>query len=546
MAEPKETQLKLFTVEPHGLTLREAAQRLSVSQATIRNWIHSGLLNTVDGKLLQSDVDTFALAQLHNKLKSRANKLRKDSHDQSELSETICGYIQSNELSGEEIALKYESSLSESFKNKEGVFYTPPYIVADMMDDISGTCGKTFLDPCCGSGNFIMEAIRKGFAPESVFGYDTDENAVAITKKRIFDATGYNSSNIVCGDFLKSANTISRRFDCIFTNPPWGKKIPKCVKDNYAAVYKAGNSNDTCSLFYFASLSLLKSDGRMGLLLPDAFFNIGTFEEARKSLLSSCEILRLIDYQRPFKSLLTKAKAFVMAKEKQADFGFVNCGIYNQEKFIRSQRGFLSLPKHILNFGISEEENDVVRHVYSLSHITLKDNATWALGIVTGNNEKFCKKNREKDTVPVFRGKDIFPDHVAESGLFIDKSLKNCQQVAPRECYDASEKVLYRFISNRIICFYDTEQRYILNSANLFILKPSFPISYKNIVALLNSDFMNWLFQSVFCTHKILRGDLEELPIWTDYFEQYAFFSEETLLEFLKIEKKNGTYCVKK
>lgn len=125
MAEPKETQLKLFTVEPHGLTLREAAQRLSVSQATIRNWIHSGLLNTVDGKLLQSDVDTFALAQLHNKLKSRANKLRKDSHDQSELSETICGYIQSNELSGEEIALKYESSLSESFKNKEGVFYTP-------------------------------------------------------------------------------------------------------------------------------------------------------------------------------------------------------------------------------------------------------------------------------------------------------------------------------------------------------------------------------------------------------------------------------------
>lgn len=216
MAEPKETQLKLFTVEPHGLTLREAAQRLSVSQATIRNWINSGLLNTVDGKLLQSDVDTFALAQLHNKLKSRANKLRKDSHDQSELSETICGYIQSNELSGEEIALKYESSLSESFKNKEGVFG------------------------------------------------------------------------------------------------------------------------------------------------------------------------------------------------------------------------------------------------------------------------------------------------------------------------------------------YDTEQRYILNSANLFILKPSFPISYKNIVALLNSDFMNWLFQSVFCTHKILRGDLEELPIWTDYFEQYAFFSEEILLEFLKIEKKNGTYCVKK
>jgi site-specific DNA-methyltransferase (adenine-specific) len=57
---------------------------------------------------------------------------------------------------------------------------------------------------------------------------------------------------------------------------------------------------------------------------------------------------------------------------------------------------------------------------------------------------------------------------------------------------------------------------------------------------------MNWLFQSVFCTHKILRGDLEELPIWTDYFIQNDEFSEETLLYYLKIEKKDGTYSIKK
>ena len=538
-------QLSLFSIENQIVSLKDVALQLSVSQATVRNWIHSGFLNASNGVIYQSDIDSFVAGKFQDKLKSRANKIRKDSHNQLELSTMIQEVIQSDELTGDDIAAKYESSLSESFKNKEGIYYTPTYIVSDMLDCITEVRDKFFLDPCCGSGNFIVESLRKGFSPENVFGYDTDENAVKITRKRIFELTGYDSPNIVCGDFLKMAKTLKKRFDYVFTNPPWGKKMVKSVKEQYASVYHAGNSCDTCSLFYFASLSLLNQGGVMGFLLPEAFFNIGTFEDARKSLLLY-KVLRMMDYQRPFKGLLTKAKAFVMAKMGLMDGDSVICEVFNQKKHTRSQNGFLDLPKHILNFEMSEEENDVIRHVYAIPHVTLKDNAVWALGIVTGNNDKFCKTTQEEGSVPIFRGKDIFPDHVSESGLFIDKNLENCQQVAPKEYYEAEEKVIYRFINNKIICHYDTNQRYILNSANLFILKPSFPVSYKNLVDLLNSDFMNWLFQSVFCTHKILRGDLEELPIWTDYFIQNDVFSEETLLYYLKIEKKDGTYSIKK
>lgn len=538
-------QLSLFSAENQIVSLKDVALQLSVSQATVRNWIHSGFLKTTNGVFLQSDIDSFMARQLRDKLKSRANKIRKDSHNQRELSMVIQGIIHADELTGEEIAIKYESSLSESFKNKEGIYYTPTYIVSDMLGSITETHNKFFLDPCCGSGNFILEALRKGFSPENVFGYDTDENAVIITKKRIFELTGYDSPNIVCGDFLKLAKTLKQRFDYVFTNPPWGKKMIKSLKEQYASLYHAGNSYDTCSLFYFASLSLLNQGGVIGFLLPEAFFNIGTFEDARKSLLLH-KVLRLVDYQRPFKGLLTKAKAFVMAKEGQMDCDSVICEVFNKKKHTRSQNGFLDLPKHILNFELSEEENDVIRHVYALPHVMLKDNAIWALGIVTGNNDKFCKTTQEDGSVPIFRGKDIFPDYVSESGLFIDRNLENCQQVAPKEYYEADEKVIYRFINNKIICYHDTEQRYILNSANLFILKPLFPISYKNLVDLLNSDFMNWLFQSVFCTHKILRSDLEELPIWTDYFIKNDLFSEKTLIDYLKIENKNGTYCIKK
>lgn len=543
------------------LSLKSAAEQLNVSVVSIHNWIKDGSLKTIDGCLTQECLDDFKRDFLNkNKLSSRANKQYKDLHNHKQLTETIKLKINS-ELSGKEISDDYEDSLSDSYKNKEGIYYTPQYIVEDMMRDINDVEGKTFLDPCCGSGNFIVEALKKGFAPENVYGFDTDENAVAITKKRIKELCGYESENIFCEDFLgcqQSAVSCQRsvvRFDYIFTNPPWGKKIKKKDRDKYSYLFGSGNSNDTSALFYFASLKILKENGTMGFLLPDAFFNITSFEDARKSLLS-LKINRLIDYGKAFKGLMTKAMAFVgqrttdngqqnlciplnlsrdKARNSKLEAQSISCEIYNVKKHLRSQGSFYDIPKHILNFHIEEKENDVIRKVFSKPHVTLKDNATWALGIITGNNNKLCHKESGEGLVPIFRGKDIFKDKIAEPTLFINEDLKDCRQVADVEFYKAKEKIIYRFISNNIVCHCDAEQRYILNSANIFILNNDFPLSHKQVADLLNSDIMNWLFRSVFSTHKILRSDLELLPIWHEYFERYENFSEESLREYLGI-----------
>ena len=546
--------------ELNKISLKSAAEQLNVSVVSIHNWIKDGILKTIDGILTQECLDDFKRDFLNkNKLSSRANKQYKDIHNHKQLTEDIRLKINS-ELSGGEISDSYEASLSESYKNKEGIYYTPQYIVEDMMRDITDVEGKTFLDPCCGSGNFIIEAIKKGFAPENVYGFDIDENAVAITKKRIRELCGYESDNIFCGDFLSQQVNKSTsqqvethrmcqmqifrfsdsqlfKFDYIFTNPPWGKKINKKDRDKYSDFFNSGNSNDTSSLFYFASLKMLKADGMLGFLLPDAFFNIASFEDARKSLLT-LNIKRLIDYGKPFKGLMTKAMAFVATNDeslKSKDEREVNCEIYNVKKHLRSQGSFLDIPKHILNFHIDERESELIRKLFSKPHITLKDNATWALGIITGNNNRLCQKENREGLVPIFRGKDIFKDKIAEPTLFIDANLEGCRQVADIDCYKAKEKIVYRFICNNIVCHCDTEQRYILNSANLFILNDGFPLSHNQVADLLNSDTMNWLFRSIFNTHKILRGDLEQLPIWHEYFDRYENFSEESLKEYLGI-----------
>lgn len=537
-----DTQLTLFDVSniPQQLTAKDVANTMNVSVATIRNWVREDLLNKVDEKISLQDVESL----MATKLKSRANKLNKDSHDHSVLCDSVQRFLAEG-MNGSEISVKYEESLSESYKNKEGVYYTPQCIVSDMLKDIQNIGEKTFLDPCCGSGNFIVEAIKKGAKPENVYGFDIDPNAVKITQKRIFELTGYESNNILCVDFLAIANDYRESFDFIFTNPPWGKKLNKTEKERFSRIYQSGNSNDTCALFYFACLRVLRKGGRIGFLLPESFFNIGSFENARESLIL-LQINRLVDYGKPFKKLMTKAKAFVATKEVSNPNHTVSCESYEGNTFLRKQEGFKNIPKHIINFDVSENENEVLSQVFKKTHITLKNNAIWALGIVTGNNDMLFPKKIDKNYIQIFRGKDIFPDKVFDSGLYIEQSFKNCQQVAPLEYYNAKDKIIYRFISGKIVCFHDTEQRYILNSANLFILKDGFPVSYQQIVDLFNSDFMNWIFQKVFFTHKVLRGDLEMLPIWNEYFNIEKKFSEETLLDYLKIEKANGTYRVKK
>ncbi len=517
------------------ITIKEAAEQLNVSVVSIHNWIKDGSLQITDNGLTQGNIDEFRYKFLNNsKLSSRANKQYKDLHNHRSLSKVIKKDLQSV-MSGDDISFKYESSLSESYKNKEGIYYTPQYIVEDMLKSLNDTEDKLFLDPCCGSGNFIIEAIKKGIAPQNVYGFDVDENAVLIAKKRIKDLCGYDSENIVCADFLSQKSKVkSQKFDYIFTNPPWGKKINKIDKSKYSVLYNSGNSIDTSALFYFASLKMLKEDGVMGMLMPDSFFNISSFEDARKSLMT-LKISRLVDYGKPFKGLMTKAMCFVATKverQKSKVESLTECEIYNVKKHLRSQNGFAYVPKHIFNFHIEEKENDIIRRVFSMPHITLKDNADWALGIITGNNEKLCRKERGEGLVPIYRGKDIFKDKMAEPSLFVNENLEGCRQVADLRYYK-SEKVIYRFISNKIVCYHDTEQRYILNSANLFVLNDDFPLTYQQLCSLLNSDFINWLFGSIFNTHKVLRSDLEMLPIFHEYFKENEVFSEETFEAYM-------------
>lgn len=540
-------QSNLFgELEADGSTIEQASKNANVSTATIRNWIKTGYLKiSSKGIITKESLDNFMLNIAgKEKLTARANKLQKDNHNHEKLSDKVALLVQ--KFSGENIGIEYENSLSNSYRNKEGIYYTPSWVVEDMFKNIKIEHNAKFLDPCCGSGNFIIQAIKSGFLPENVYGFDIDENAVYITKERIKKEFGFETPNIKVGNFLQEALKLSQDntyFNLIFTNPPWGKKIDKQEKEKFSLSYNCGNSLDTTALFMSASLYLLEQNGILGFLVQEAFFNITTFEDIRKKIINK-KIIRFIDYDKAFKGLITKAQAIILENSKMELDNKVECCVGNTT-FNRSLNSFKQNPKLIFNFWTNEQETQVIERLYSTKHTTLKDKAKWALGIVTGNNDKFCSDIQKDNYVPIYKGSDITKNGLKEPNTFILNDFSNFQQVAPLKMYQAKEKLIYKFISSDLCFFCDTQQKIILNSANLLI-PLNIGITGEQLANLLNSEIINWLFNKLFSTHKILRGDLELLPIHIDYFSIYQNFSEDSYLNYLQLTKtKDGTFRIK-
>ena len=532
----------------HEISLQRVADELNVSLASVRNWVSAGELETVKrGYISKRSFEIFKKDIVgKTRLVKRANKLHADETNHSDLRANVLNSIKTGDVALETVSEFYETSLGKAYRNQEGIYYTPDDIIDRMFNTIEGDVENlTFFDPCCGSGNYLLGALRRGFKAENIYGMDCDDTALQLAKARIEADIGSSFNNLDCGDFLQysisSSEASQVKYDVIFTNPPWGKKYQKQDKITFANSFNDGIAIDSSALFTLAILKFCKPMGKVGLLLPDTFCNISAFTSLRQKLLKF-SISVLENHKKPFKGLLVGAVSIIFENRAFKKGGKVLC-VSEDSSHRRTQQSFTKNPNCIFNYDITQSTSDLIEHLYSFDHVTLGQNIKWGLGIVTGNNKKFCLKEKTHESEPVYRGADILSiDTLRPAALYLSTDFEPYQQVAPIEMYRAKEKLIYKFISNKLCFFHDEEQRLILNSANMLIASKDFPLTMKQLAFLLNSDVMNFMFSSIFRTHKILRSDLQSLPIFTGFFESHSCLNEQALEAYLNLEKMDGTY----
>ena len=118
----------------HWLTIDQTAEALGVSSASIRNWIKTGCLATDKHRRIRRESFEAFRREIAgvDKLTARANKSLADGHNHQALQARFTRELEAKRgLTGDQLSNEYEAGLSDSFRNKEGIYYTP--------DEIAGT-----------------------------------------------------------------------------------------------------------------------------------------------------------------------------------------------------------------------------------------------------------------------------------------------------------------------------------------------------------------------------------------------------------------------
>lgn len=423
-----------------------------------------------------------------------------------------CTFLLECELPQERdvLGIIYQSIINEGKKSSLGSYYTPTSLVKEIVDENLKEEGKV-LDPCCGTGQFLLTMADKITDPNRIWGADIDRIATRITKINLFlhyshidfKPNIYNHNSLVEWD--------EKDFSLIVTNPPWGAKIEKRdlkrIKENYPQV----NSKESFSFFISFALKYLKKGGSYSFVLPESLLYVKNHQDIRSYMINNSTINLIKSSGRLFKNVFSSVIRIDGIKHSQPADSQVLISLNDKEHYVRQDR-FLSNVNNIIDIYCDDSDQGLINKVYSHGYVTLKDNAKWALGIVTGNNADFLKENKTEGFEGILKGKDLRPLLPGIPTSFILYTPKKFQQCAPDEFYRAPEKLIYKFISKDLVFSYDDKSQLSLNSANILIPKiDGLPV--KVVGAILNSSVHRYIFRKKFNALKVLRGDVESLPI---------------------------------
>ena len=401
----------------------------------------------------------------------------------------------------------YQSLLTEGERNITGQYYTNKCVVKYIVGDKVLSDNETFLDPCCGSGAFLMAVKTNN--PSNLYGFDINPIAVMIASTNLL--IKYKDKeffpHIYCLDFLNGLdyqNELPYKFDNIYTNPPWGSDKECLYTTNYPFI----KSKERASMVIVESLKLLKDNGTLYFLLPISLLKIKAHNDIRRYILSTTTIHQIDIYKGKFDGVFTDYFSIKLSPQKTKKQSYIVTS--DNGSSIVSLSDSDSALGNILIENLSMLDKSITSKMESLCNDNLS-HSTWALGIVTGNNKNKVRKEITEGLELIYTGKDIKPFNLKDESSYILFNPNNFQQCAKEEYFRAPEKLIYRFIAKYPIVAYDNKQCLCLNSANILIPELD-SISIKSVAALLNSTLYHYYYSLKFSDIKVLKGNLQELP----------------------------------
>jgi type I restriction enzyme M protein len=214
------------------------------------------------------------------------------------------------------LAKAFQIFRTSALKSGEGQYLTPLRVVRPAVMAMEITSADKVIDPACGSGAFVVEALRQvahrefpnedeayhlvKWANDNLYGVDKDDIGVKLTKATMV-AMRDGSTHVLLGDAIRTNLWPAKypklspelgtptekfgleQFTVVITNPPFGENLKVKAADCRAASYTISTyaamkgPHDHVDLeiglvYLEQCYRLLRVGGRVGIVLPETYF----------------------------------------------------------------------------------------------------------------------------------------------------------------------------------------------------------------------------------------------------------------------------------
>lgn len=535
----------------------------------------------------------------------------------SEVDVNILGHIFENSLNEiDEIKAQLEGQeidKSKTKRKKDGVFYTPKYITKYIVENTVGKlCEEkkaeigiveeeyftdkkrqqktklsllqklddyrnwlhqiTIIDPACGSGAFLNEALNflisehkyideleakltgssiafayhsASILENNLFGVDLNEESVEIAKLSLWLRTAEPnrklndlSNNIKCGNSLIDDPEIAGDkafnwekefpqvfakggFDVVIGNPPYVFGGNNGI-NNESKVYFKNNfitgqgKINLFTLFIEKSHKIIKDNGAFSFIIPNTFLRVTSYDESRKYFVNNFQFEELADLGNDVFAGAVTSAIILIARKQKPDF--------SKTLLIRHKIGDFKTNLYPLqniisnNYIISSTTDDKSQNILdklkfdSIELIEVSKEMIFGV-VISKNIDELVFNNQQTGMKPFLEGKDISSYLIRNTNKFLKYIPSKLHRARTPEIFDVKEKLLVQRITGGkkpLKVAYDNKQFYNKESINNIILKEDSSLNIKYVLTLLNSNLINWFYNKTFTNDSTLTVNISK------------------------------------
>ncbi len=409
------------------------------------------------------------------------------------------------------------------------------------------------------NGEFDDWKIRKQIVANNLYGVDINKESVEITKLGLWIKTANKNDSLVSLDTnIKFGNSLINSditkypfdwehefseiiknggFDIIVGNPPYivikgGRFLGgyqysddeiKYIRENFQTAEQQIN---TYTLFIEKSIKLMNEQAYLSFIVPNTFLANEYSQKFRELLLNRTNIIDIYNIGTAFKdaNVETLVLTFTLGK-----LGKTKIKILGNEYIIDLVELSKITKDNKFIINIDEQILSIIKKLQK--HPQLSKFAKVWRGLTTGNDKKYIS-NKEKTVQykKLISGKEIQRYYHKPSKNFVHYDKNLLDRARNERIFLLKEKLISKFVGSKLTFCFDNKQHYILNTGCVTEITDE-RINIKYLLALLNSELLNFYFQTLFTdnrdTFPIMKsGNIEQLPI--------ALANEHTQLELAK------------